>query len=344
MRVGVLVEHALARTTSHRLGRPGIVEQLAVGGERLVGVRHDPQLGADVEPALDALVRVGDDRRAGGCELERPAGGRCVDGRVRAARDVQIDPGARDRLSEDVEGHVADHARVPGVAAEVLAAEREVDLGITPARLADELLHPLAPELVAVAVEEDVVLLLDGGRLEQLRVGGPEDRLRAARAELAQAVEPAFGVREHEVVLGRIGAVVVVEARVHAAELRQAHRHVAVVEHDRHVEALAQARRDAAEMRHRHGEDDHRRDVTLLLEDALEMPLPARRDVTPDRLARELVAHRVVRVVLAAAKQRVAFQPGGEPAGAGEELGLAVERDWAPSATRATRSPGRGRA
>ena len=47
------------------------------------------------------------------------------------------------------------------VAAEVAAAEREVELRQPPARLADELAHPLAPELVAVAVEEDVVLLVD---------------------------------------------------------------------------------------------------------------------------------------------------------------------------------------
>ena len=103
--------------------------------------------------------------------------------------------------ANDVERDVADAARVAGVAAEVRAAEREVDLGIAPARLADERVHPLAPELVAVAVEEDVVLLLDGERLEELRVGAPEDRLGAARAELAQPVEPALGVREHEVVL-----------------------------------------------------------------------------------------------------------------------------------------------
>ena len=233
---------------------------------------------------------------------------------------------ARDRLSEDVERHVADHARVPDIAAEVRSTECEVDLGVTPARFADELLHPLAPELVPVAVEEDVVLLLDGGGLEQLRIRSPEDRFRAPRTQLAQAVEPTLGVREHEVVLGRIGTVVVVEPRVHAAELGEAHRHVAVVEHDGHVEALTQPRRNAAQVCHRHGEDDHRCDITFLLEDALEMPLPAGRDVAPDRLACEPVAHRVFRVVLAAPKQRVAFQARGEPAGAREQLGFAVKR------------------
>ena len=53
-------------------------------------------------------------------------------------------------------------ARVADVAAEVAAAEREVD---SRQRARDgsptSVAHPLAPELVAVAVEEDVVLLLD---------------------------------------------------------------------------------------------------------------------------------------------------------------------------------------
>ena len=131
----------------------------------------------------------------------------------------------------------------PGVAAEVVAAEREVDVGQRARRLADERRHPLAPELVAVAVEEDVGLLLDRLRGEELGVGAPEDRLGPPRAEREQALEPALGVRDHEVVLARIGAVVVVEARVHAAELGQAHRHVAVVEDDRDVEPVAQRRR-----------------------------------------------------------------------------------------------------
>jgi len=62
---------------------------------------------------------------------------------------------------------------------------------------------------------------------------------------------------------------------VHAAELRQAHRNVPVVVDDRHVEALAQGGRNAAEVAHRYGEDDHRIYVALALEDALQMPLPA---------------------------------------------------------------------
>ena len=64
---------------------------------------------------------------------------------------------------------------------------------------------------------------------------------------------------------------VVVEPRVHAAELGQAHRHVAVVEDDGHAEALAQELRDPAQVRHRDGEDDDRVDVALALEQRLEM-------------------------------------------------------------------------
>ena len=97
-------------------------------------------------------------------------------------------------------------ARVADVALEVAAAEREVRVRQRARRLADHRLHPVAPELVAVAVEEDVVLLLDLLRREELGIGAPEDRLGAPRAELAQPLEPALGVRDHEVVLGRIGA------------------------------------------------------------------------------------------------------------------------------------------
>ena len=111
MRVRVLVEDALARPRAHRLGLARIVEQPAVGGERLVGVVDDEQLLPGLEPALDPLVGVRDDRGAGARELERPARGRGRDGRVRAARDVEVDPRRRDRLVERVEGDVADRAR-----------------------------------------------------------------------------------------------------------------------------------------------------------------------------------------------------------------------------------------
>ena len=233
---------------------------------------------------------------------------------------------ARDRLREHVERDVADETRVARVGAEVAAAEREEDVAVEPRRLGDHRFHPLAPELVAVAVEEDVDLLIDGGGREDLGIRRPEHRLGVAGAELTEAFEPAFGVRQHEVVLGRIGAVVVVETGVHAAELGQAHRHVAVVEDDRDAEALAQPRRDAAQVAHRDGEDDDRVDVALALEDPGEVAAPARRHVAPDHLARQLVGRRVGRVVLGTSQERVALQPRRHLARRREGLGLPVER------------------
>ena len=106
---------------------------------------------------------------------------------------------------------------------------------------------------------------------------------------------------------------VVVEPGVHAAELRQAHRHVAVVEDHRDAEPLAQIGGDPTEVRHRNGEDDHRVHVLLLLEHLRQVPAPARGDPTPDRLARSLVEHRVVGALLRAAEVAVALEPG-EPA------------------------------
>ena len=116
---------------------------------------------ARLEPALDARVRVGDDRCSRGRELERAAGRRAGHGRVRAARDVEIDPRRGDGSSEDVERDIAE-ARAADVALEVAPAEGEVELRRTPTGLADHRGHPLASELVAVAVEEDVDLLLHG--------------------------------------------------------------------------------------------------------------------------------------------------------------------------------------
>src|SRR5205085_1831941 len=98
------------------------------------------------------------------------------------------------------------------------------------------------------------------------------------------------------------GSVVVVEAGVHAAELRQTHRHVAVVEDDRDGVALADRRRDAAEMRHRHREHDYGVDVALALEQPLQMPLPAWRHPALDGLERDAVAGRHLRARLLAAE------------------------------------------
>src|SRR4051812_20870581 len=113
--VGVLVERALAGGAPHLLRAPRVVEQLLVGGGRLLGVRDDQQLAAGLEPALDPLVRVGDDRRAGHGELERPRGRGGVEVRVRPARDVEADPRRGGHAREDVERNVGDPPRPAGV-------------------------------------------------------------------------------------------------------------------------------------------------------------------------------------------------------------------------------------
>src|SRR5438093_12196203 len=175
VRIRVLVEHSLAGATSHRFGRSRVVQQLAVRRERLVGVRDDAQLGARFEPALDSLVRIRDDRGTCRSELERATRRGRVQRGVRTASDVQVDASARDRLREHVERNVSDEPRVSRVAAEVAAAEREDDVGVEAARgLGDHRFHPVAPELVPVTVEEDVELLLDRCRREQLGIGRPE--------------------------------------------------------------------------------------------------------------------------------------------------------------------------
>src|SRR4051794_13092577 len=185
MPIRMLVEHAFTRAASHLLRLRRIREQLAIGVDGLRRVLDDQQLRPRLEPALEAVVRVRDDRRARRRELERPAGRRGVDGRVRAASDAEIDTRSRDRAGEDVEGDVADLARVARVALEVASTENEVRIGERPRRLADHRLDPVAAELVAIAVEEQVVLLLDLVRREELRIRSPEDRLRAPRAALA---------------------------------------------------------------------------------------------------------------------------------------------------------------
>src|SRR5207237_5844593 len=102
------------------------------------------------------------------------------------------------------------------------------------------------------AVEEDVHLLLDRFREEHVRIGAPKDRLGAARAELAQPLETTLRVRDDEVVFARVTAEVVAEARVHPAELGQAHRYVAVIEDDRDAEALPKEGRDSPQVVERH--------------------------------------------------------------------------------------------
>src|SRR5213079_1799556 len=99
---------------------------------------------------------------------------------------------------------VAGEPRAPDVSPEVTPAEGEVGVQ-APARLADHRRRPLLAELVAVAVEEDVRLLVDVVGPEELGVGSPEDCFGPAGAELAESVEPALRVRDDELVLRGIG-------------------------------------------------------------------------------------------------------------------------------------------
>ncbi len=199
----------------------------------------------------------------------------------------------------------------PDVAPEVAPAEREVDLRQRARRLADERLHPLAPELVAVAVEEDVARFSTGCGAKKSG-SAPQKTASARRAPSSSSrSSPPSEFETTRSYSARVGAVVVVEAGVHAAELGQAHRHVAVVEDDRHAEALAQRagmpRRCAigtVKTRTASGRSRSTR--------RLEVPLPARRHPAPDRLARQPVGERVVRAVLGAAQVAVALQPRGE--------------------------------
>jgi hypothetical protein len=169
------------------------------------------------------------------------------------------------------------------------------------------------------------VLLLDRQWAEELRVGRPRHALGATRPELEKPAEAALRVREHEVVLGRISPVVVVEARVHAAELGQAHRHVAVVEHDRDPVPLAQVRGNAAKVRHRHGEHEHRVG-TLALDEPVEVTAPAGRHDLPDGLPREPVEGAVVGAVLGPTEVAVALEAGEPAPQGGVSLALAVGR------------------
>ena len=244
---------------------------------------------------------------------------------MRASGHVQVHPRSGDRAGETVERDVTQDARRTRVALEVEPAEPEVEVGREARRLPDHRLHPVAPELVAVAVEEDVDVLLDRLGREELGIGAPEERLRATCAELHEPPDPALRVREHEVVLPGIGAVVGIEPRVHPPELGEAHRHVAVVEDDRDAEPLAEHVRDAAEMGHRDREDDDRVRL-LLLDQALEVPLPAGRHPARDRLARELVERRLVRARLRPSQIAVALHAGEDVAHRLVRLALAVRR------------------
>ena len=171
---------------------PGSSSSSRYAASASVGVVDDDELAARLEPALDARVRVRDDRGAGRSELERPAGRRAGDGRVRAARDVEVDPRGRDRAREDVERHVADQPRAADVAPEVAAAEREVD----PRVARGSARRPSPPSTRGGTCRRSRrrrrPLLLDRLRREELRVGAPRrpPRRAARRARAAARARP----------------------------------------------------------------------------------------------------------------------------------------------------------
>ncbi len=63
MRIRVLVEDALPRAPAHLLRLPGIRDQLTVRADGLLHTLDDDELATRLEPALDTLVRIRDDRR-----------------------------------------------------------------------------------------------------------------------------------------------------------------------------------------------------------------------------------------------------------------------------------------
>ena len=285
------------------------------------------------------LVRVRDDRGAGGGELERTSGRRSRDRRVWSPRHVQVDPRRGDRACEDVERNVAQAAaRLPCRPGS--RDRRARGPGRERARrLADHRLHPVAPELVAVAVEEDVDLLLDVLRREELGVGPPVERLGAPCAELEQAPDPPsefettrsyshgsapwYGLKPVSIPRTRAGS-----SGRRRRRTRSGCRNAGA------------AHRDAREVRHRHREDDHR--VRLLrLDQTLEMPFPAWRDPARDRLARQLVEGRLLGARLGAAEVAVALHAREHVPHGLVGLALAVRRVGSGLSTTETRPAGR---
>ena len=98
--------YVCSSSTRSRARRPissacaGIVEQLAIGSRRLVCIRDDEQLRPASNQRSMPFVRIGDDRRAGGCELERPAGRRRVDVACERRVMLRLILRARDRAEE----------------------------------------------------------------------------------------------------------------------------------------------------------------------------------------------------------------------------------------------------
>ena len=117
-----------------------------------------------------------------------------------------------------------------------------------------------------------------------------------------------------------------VEAGVHPAVLRQAHRDVAVEVDDRYRESLAKRDRDSAQVAHRNRENHDRVDVALALQHAFEMTSPAGSHVALDQLARCTLGERLFRALLRPAHMGVAADARRQPLCAGEELALAIAR------------------
>src|SRR6185369_15971752 len=181
----MLSQNTLPRSAAELGGRGRIVQQRPVCLDGFIGPGDDEQLPAGLEPTLDPLVGIGHDCCPGGGQLEKATRrGRIYLG-VWLSRDVQVDAAGGDDVREEIDGEVAELAGSADVAAKVRATEDEVDLGEPPARLADQLAHPVPAELVAVRVEEDVVLLLDRERGKELRVGAPEQSLGTLCAHFA---------------------------------------------------------------------------------------------------------------------------------------------------------------
>ena len=312
--------------SAHLLGLPRIGDQLAVRGD--APPRRSPRRAARSPARTSARCR-----RAGSRRSPRPdeasSNGRAVDdpgtvacGRrvmLRLTRAAEI---ARANALNGTSPSRRDAPVSPWKSSPPSAMSRS---GREARRLADHRLHPVTAKLVAVAVEEDVDLLLDVLGREELGIGAPVQRLAPARTELEQPSDPSLRVREHEVVLPRIRTVIRVEAGVHSTELGKAHRNVAVVEDDRDAEALAQRVGDAPQMRHRDREDDHRV-RPLGLDEPLEMPLPTRRHPARDRLARELVERRLLGIRLGPPQIAIALHAREHVSDGLVRLALAVGR------------------
>ena len=144
VQVRVLVECALARRAAQLLGAARVVEQLAVRRDGLVGVSRRPAARVPARTSARS-PRAGWRRSSRRTSRARTAARWTTRRRSRARARVtlRLIRAAEIARAKTLNG-TSPTTRAPAdVAAEVLAAEREVDLGEPPARLADHRLHPL---------------------------------------------------------------------------------------------------------------------------------------------------------------------------------------------------------